>query len=151
MMAIVDALTGTVYPPPLSIDKSDPLALPHFGFVGYAKVDYKLDSRLFVMESCTWPDVVRDTIPCSTSSFSMEPFGFKLVKRIDWDRSPRSPQPIVTFSLRRSKLPAPSLFPAPGFGVPDVRARVVEARPETPSGRLSVLDRVGQKSSFSPN
>ncbi|HEY2930861.1 MAG TPA: hypothetical protein VGK99_03875 [Acidobacteriota bacterium] len=85
-MAIVDALTGTVYPPPLSIDKRDPLALPHFGFVGHASPEFELNSRLFVMETCTWPDppTRNEILPCATSYFIIEPSGFKLVKRVDW-------------------------------------------------------------------
>ena len=87
-MAVVDAVTGMVFPPPLSMDKQqDPSALPPFG-MGPALVDYRLNSRLFVMHTCdldkSQPTSSSD-LPCMISYFTIESSGFKLIYSSEYE------------------------------------------------------------------
>ncbi|MBI3935017.1 MAG: hypothetical protein HY316_10025 [Acidobacteria bacterium] len=79
-MAVVDAITGKIYPPPLSVSKQDPLVIPMFG-MGWALFDFRVESRLFAMSTCTEKSAWRYS--CHISYFTMETTGFELVKRVE--------------------------------------------------------------------
>ena len=82
MMVIVDAITGRVYPPPLSVGQvgNQKLGIPNLNS-GWADFHYEVDSRLFVMKTC--PGSMGYAYPFSgTSYFTFGPSGFKLIKRV---------------------------------------------------------------------
>ncbi|MBI4479763.1 MAG: hypothetical protein HY651_07040 [Acidobacteria bacterium] len=80
-IVVVDAITGRIFPPPLSIDKRNPLAIPQFGMYS-ALFDYRVDSRLFAMSTCT-ETTKPSKLACRISYFIMEDNGFKLIKNVD--------------------------------------------------------------------
>jgi hypothetical protein len=86
MMVIVDGKTGHVYPTPLAggKDGDGQIALPSIGF-GYGYFEYRLDSRIFVMESSCpkRPGVAGFDLRVQRSYFVIGPSGFKLVRRGD--------------------------------------------------------------------
>ena len=84
-MAIVDGKTGKVFAAPLSRLGHDEIALPFGSSVGPAHLDYRLESKLFMMETCDWNGSdPRPLNQCHTSFFVIEPSGFKLIKQVDW-------------------------------------------------------------------
>lgn len=81
MMVIVDAVTGQVYPPPLSAGKlgTQTICVPNLG-LGWGDFDYRPNSRLFMMKTCPLGNGL--TYPFSgTSYFTMEPGGWRFIKR----------------------------------------------------------------------
>jgi len=82
MMVVVDALTGHVYPPPLSVGNAgnQKIGIPSLG-TGWADFDYRPDSRLFMMKTC--PEGGGFAYPFSgTSYFTIESNGWRLLKRL---------------------------------------------------------------------
>jgi hypothetical protein len=82
MLVVIDAVTGTVYPPPLSAGTtgSNRMILPGLG-TGWADFDFQPESRLFVLKTCPLVDGRR--YPFSgTSYFAIEADGWKLVHRV---------------------------------------------------------------------
>jgi hypothetical protein len=81
MMVVVDALTGHVYPPPLSVGTAgnQKIGIPNLG-AGWADFDYRPNSRLFMMKTC--PEDAGFTYPFSgTSYFVIGPNGWRLIRR----------------------------------------------------------------------
>lgn len=95
MMVIVDLKTGAIYPPPLSVAPTGEgrIRIPNLG-TGWAGFDFRENSRLFVMEICPGgaPDpkspLYRGKQLCGTSYFLLEPHGFRLIQRVQWDPDP---------------------------------------------------------------
>jgi hypothetical protein len=77
-MAVVDAATGEVHDPPMSISKGDPLALPMCES-GWAAYDFRLTSRLFKMEACSEPR--KPGSPCYAYYFVIDKDGWHLIRR----------------------------------------------------------------------
>jgi len=85
MMVVVDAITGHVYPPPLSIGNAgnQKIGIPMNG-TGWADFDYRVNSRLFMMHTC--PEDGFEYPFSGTSYFTMEPTGWKLVTRLKCEK-----------------------------------------------------------------
>ena len=86
MMVVVDAITGHVYPPPLSIGKvgEQIIVIPNLG-TGWADFDYRPNSRLFMMQTC--PLDYGYNYPFSgTSYFTMETSGWRLIRRVKCEK-----------------------------------------------------------------
>src|SRR3989338_4979318 len=103
-MAIVDGITGKVYPPPLAVGKDHPSMLqrrrdPRF------EGGYRLDSKLFAMETCNWDDIryhdegSTGYLPCTLFYFPTEPLGFKLKGQLTYDTP--LPWPLTCFEAQR--------------------------------------------------
>jgi hypothetical protein len=87
MLVVVDAISGRVFPPPLSIGNqgNQKIGLPMLG-LSWADFDYRVDSRLFMIKTC--PLEVGFTYPFSgTSYYTIEPNGWKLRLRLKCDDS----------------------------------------------------------------
>ena len=87
MMVIVDATTGHVYPPPLSVVTMgiQKIVIPNLGS-GWGDFDYRPDSRLFMMKTC--PLSYGNKYPFSgTSYFTIEPEGWRLINRVKCEDS----------------------------------------------------------------
>ena len=89
-MAIVDGKTGKVYPPPLSVGKDHPAMLRRRGETIPRGANYRIDSKLFVMETCDWDNMnyseeLQSLLPCTLSYFVIETSGFKLIKQVNYD------------------------------------------------------------------
>jgi hypothetical protein len=87
MLVVVDALTGHVYPPPLSVGDAgnQKIGIPKLG-TGWADFDYRPNSRLFMMKTC--PADGGSAYPFSgTSYFTMEPEGWRLIRRFKCEAS----------------------------------------------------------------
>jgi len=89
MMVVVDLKTGTVYPPPMSAGTSgnNQIGIPNLG-MGWGDFDFRVDSRLFIMKTCPWGSLDRNSAPyrghgfCGRSYFVIEPRGFHLIQRV---------------------------------------------------------------------
>ena len=90
-MAIADGKTGKVYPPPLSHGKDYPAMLRRRGYTIPDGANYRLDSKLFVMETCDWDHFKyydtdsRSYLPCTLSYFIIGPSGFELVDSEEYE------------------------------------------------------------------
>lgn len=82
-MVIADAITGRIYPPPLSVGniRDQKIAIPNLG-LGWADFYHREDSSLFVMKSCPGASGGFKYNFSGTSYFTFGPSGFKLIKRV---------------------------------------------------------------------
>jgi len=89
-MAIVDGITGKVYPPPLAVGKDHPSMLQRRSDPRF-EGGYRLDSKLFVMETCNWDDIryhdegSTGYLPCTLFYFTIESLGFKLIDQLTYE------------------------------------------------------------------
>jgi hypothetical protein len=90
-MVIVDGKTGRVHPPPLSYGHDFPAMLRRRGHTISDGANYRIDSKLFVMETCDWNNIkyaddgLQSLLLCTLSYFVIESSGFKLITQVNYD------------------------------------------------------------------
>jgi hypothetical protein len=85
MMAIVDADSGRVFPPPFNGPANNYFDFPD-AFPKNPPLDYRLNSRLLIVKSCDNRGTLQvgdqDQEPCGTYYFVMEKDGLKLIRKV---------------------------------------------------------------------
>ena len=87
MMVIVDAITGHVYPTPLSMGTTgtQKIVVPNLG-TGWGDFDYRPNSRLFMIKTCPLDYGLAHSFS-GTSYFTIGPEGWRLISRVKCEGS----------------------------------------------------------------